>query len=106
MPRGTMRAIVDAATARGWTPPRKGFWSLGPDAFGLHAEPPSIAVDVEPWVTRKLSAIRAHGTQLGEEDPFSRLDEPAARRWLGVEHFRRAPGYAARGLLEAIGGRL
>jgi N-acetyl-1-D-myo-inositol-2-amino-2-deoxy-alpha-D-glucopyranoside deacetylase len=105
MPRGMMRAVVDAATARGWTPPPKGFWSLVPDAFGLHAEPPTIAVDVEAWVGRKMSALRAHGTQLGEGDPFSCLDEAAARRWLRVEHFRRAPGGASQRLLETIGGR-
>src|SRR5262245_7782952 len=39
MPHGNMRAIVDAATSRGWTAPPNGFWSLAPDAVGEGAAP-------------------------------------------------------------------
>lgn len=95
MPRGAMRAIVDRARARGWAPPPKGFWSLVPDAFGLEAEAPTLVVDVADWVPRKLAAIRCHRTQLGSAHPFDQIDEADARRWLGVEHFHRAPGNVA-----------
>ena len=95
MPRGTMRAIVDRAKAGGWTPPPKGFWSLVPDAFGLDAEPPTLVVDVADWVPRKLAALRCHRTQTGPAHPFDRIDEADARRWLGVEHFHRAPANLA-----------
>jgi LmbE family N-acetylglucosaminyl deacetylase len=95
MPRGTMRAIVDRAKARGWVPPPKGFWSLVPDAFGLDAEMPTLVVDVADWVPRKLAAIRCHRTQMGSDHPFDQIDEAEARRWLGVEHFHRAPGNVA-----------
>jgi LmbE family N-acetylglucosaminyl deacetylase len=95
MPRGAMRAIVDRAKAGGWAPPPKGFWSLVPDAFGLEAETPTLVVDVCDWVPRKLAAIRCHRTQMGSAHPFDQIDEADARRWLGVEHFHRAPGHVA-----------
>lgn len=90
MPRGVMRGIVDMAAARGWKPDVRGFWSLEPDAFGLHAEPPTIVIDVQAWVPRKLDAIRRHETQLGSGHPFDDITAADARRWLGVEHFHRA----------------
>ena len=94
MPRGAMRAIVDRARDAGWAPPPKGFWSLVPDAFGLEAEPPTLVVEVGDWVPRKLAAIRCHRTQMGSGHPFDQMDAAEARRWLGVEHFHRAPGDA------------
>jgi LmbE family N-acetylglucosaminyl deacetylase len=90
MTHGVMRGIVDAAVALGWTPPPRGFWSLTPDAFGLAAEPPSVVVNVAAWVPRKLAAIRCHRSQLGNADPFSRISDADAQRWLGVEQFQRA----------------
>ena len=90
MPTGTMRPIVDTALANGWTPPEKGFWSLTPDAFGLHAQPPTVVLDVRPWVDRKLAAIRCHTSQVGLADPFGLLDRQQAERWLGFEHFHRS----------------
>jgi LmbE family N-acetylglucosaminyl deacetylase len=90
MPQGIMRPIVDAAVARGWMPPAKGFWSLTPDAFGLGAEPPTIVLDVREWVPRKLRAIRCHRSQTSSVDPFGQIDDGEAGRLLGVEHFHRA----------------
>jgi LmbE family N-acetylglucosaminyl deacetylase len=91
MPPGVMRPLVDAATARGWEAPQKGFWSLTPDAFGLGAEPPTIVLDVKDWVGRKLAALRCHRSQTSSADPFSQIDDQQAERWFGVEHFHRAP---------------
>ena len=90
MPVGIMRAIVTAASARGWIPPARGFWSLVPDAFGDGARPPTITVDVTDSVPRKLTAIRCHRSQMGAGHPFDKINEAEARRWLGTEHFRRA----------------
>jgi LmbE family N-acetylglucosaminyl deacetylase len=90
MPRGVMRAIVGRAAARGWQPTPKGFWSLQPDAFGLHAATPTIIVNVEAWVPRKLDAIRRHRSQMGAAHPFDDIPEPESRQWLGVEHFHRS----------------
>ena len=44
MPRGMIPSITEAAAARGWSAPSRGFWSLNPHAFGLHAMPPTIVV--------------------------------------------------------------
>ncbi len=90
MPRGVMRPIWEAAMARGWTAPAKGFWSLVPDAFGLSAEPPTVVVAVHAWVARKVAAIRCHRTQMSTGHPFDQLAPREAERWLGVEHFHRA----------------
>lgn len=108
MPRGVMRPLVEAAIRRGWTPPAKGFWSLEPDAFGLHAEPPTVVVDVRPWVARKLAAIICHRTQMGSGHPFDQLPSADAERWLGVEHFHRISTNAqtpAPSLLDRLGAR-
>lgn len=104
MPPGIMRPIWDAAMARGWTAPAKGFWSLVPDAFGLHAAPPTVVVDVRDWVTRKIAAILCHETQMGVGHPFDQLAPTEAERWLGHEHFHRAPDSAsATPVLEQLG---
>jgi LmbE family N-acetylglucosaminyl deacetylase len=104
MPLGSVRGLVNAAAARGWSAPSNGFWSLPPDAFGLHAASPDLVIDVTPWVSRKLFAIRCHESQMGAVDPLSLIDEADAVRWLGTEHFHRAPinnGTRA-GLLEQL----
>lgn len=106
MPRGIMRPVVESARKRGWTAPVKGFWSLEPDAFGLHAEPPTVVVDVRPWVARKLSAILCHRTQMGSGHPFDQIPPSDAERWLGTEHFHRiemGPGAQAESLLDRLG---
>ncbi len=90
MPNGAMATVVRAAKARGWTPPVKGFWSITPEAFGLHAEPHTISVDVRRQVPRKLAAINEHRSQVGSGHPFSHLTAADAEHWLGMEYFRRA----------------
>jgi len=103
MPRGAMRCVFDSAVARGWTPPRSGLWGIVPDAFGIHAEPPTFSLDIGAWVHRKLAALGCHQTQLGMTNPFSLIDESEARQWLGLECFRRAPiDGSADGLLERL----
>jgi len=90
MPRGMMISVVEHAISGGWTPPPKGFWSLPPKAFGLHANDPTIIVDVGDWTERKLAAIKCHRSQTSPDDPFGRLSAAQAREWLGLEHFHRA----------------
>jgi LmbE family N-acetylglucosaminyl deacetylase len=99
---GAMRSIVDAAAARGWRPTPRGFWSLAPDAFGLHAAAPTLLVDVGAWVPQKLAALRCHFTQMGSDHPFDVLSVDDARRWLGIEQFRRAAVGAPEPVLERL----
>jgi LmbE family N-acetylglucosaminyl deacetylase len=91
MPHGAMRAVTEAAHTKGGAPANANPWGIPPDAFGLHAEPPSLIVDVRPWVPRKLAALRCHRTQMGANNPLVWIDETEARQWLGVENFRRSP---------------
>jgi N-acetyl-1-D-myo-inositol-2-amino-2-deoxy-alpha-D-glucopyranoside deacetylase len=105
MPPGAMRAIVDGAVSRGWTAPPQGFWSLAPDAFGDGARPPTLIVNVEAWVPRKIAAIQCHRSQMGASQPLAQIGEAEARRWLGIEHFRRAPhGASNEPVLEELAG--
>ena len=103
MPQGVMREVVGAAIAKGWTPPDSSFWGIAPDAFGDAAGTPTLMVDVREWIPRKLAALRCHRTQMGPSNPFARIDHVEARRWLGIENFRRASISPADSVLERIG---
>jgi LmbE family N-acetylglucosaminyl deacetylase len=104
MPKGVMHEVVEAAHARRGAPPDSTFWGIEPSAFGDEARPPTFVVDVRDWVGRKLDALRCHRTQMGGNNPFAWLDETEARRWLGVEQFRRAPTPSSREpVLESLG---
>jgi LmbE family N-acetylglucosaminyl deacetylase len=105
MPNGIMGEVIKAAHAKGGAAPDSSFWGIHPDAFGDGAKPATFAIDVRPWAPRKLAALRCHRTQMGANNPIAWIDEEEARRWLGVEHFRRAPLEAAAtdSLLERLG---
>jgi LmbE family N-acetylglucosaminyl deacetylase len=102
MPKGVMRQIVDAAVVQGWAAPATGPWAIVPDAFGLLAQPPSLFVNVAPWVARKVAAVLCHRTQMGTDNPLARIDQDAARRLLGVEQFRREEPHLGYPLLEQL----
>ena len=104
IPKGIMSDVVQAARARDAGVPDASIWGIVPDAFGAGAMPATLTVDVRDWVPRKLAAIRCHRTQFGPRHPILRITDEQARRWLGVEYFRRAdiPGVAG-SLLESIG---
>jgi N-acetyl-1-D-myo-inositol-2-amino-2-deoxy-alpha-D-glucopyranoside deacetylase len=91
MPKGIIRDVVDAVHAKSGEAVDTSFWGIEPDAFGEAEMPPSLAIDVRPWVPRKLAALRCHRTQMGTHNPIAWIDEDEARRWLGVEFFRRSP---------------
>jgi LmbE family N-acetylglucosaminyl deacetylase len=103
MQHGAMRQVIDAAHAKGGAPPDSSFWGIAPDAFGDSARPPTFVVDVRDWVPRKLAALRCHRTQMGPNNPMAWIDDDEARRWLGVEQFRRAPLDAPGEVLEHLG---
>lgn len=90
MPKGIMRGIVRTAQVKSGAPPDSSFLGIEPDAFGDAAKPATFTIDVGPWISRKLRALRCHRTQMGSNNPIAWIDEEDARRWLGTEHFRRA----------------
>ncbi len=103
MPRGAVGAMVDEARAKGGAPDAS-FWGIEPDAFGDFAKPCTLVVDVRAWAARKLAALRCHRTQMGARNPIAWIDEHDMRRWLGVEHFRRAANDCGReSVLDLLG---
>jgi len=105
MPKGIMRAIVQAAHEKGGAPSDSSFWGIEPDAFGDAALPPTFSIDVRDWVPRKLAALRCHRTQMGASNPIAWIDDDEARRWLGTEYFRRSPldAFSSGSILEQLG---
>ena len=71
MPRGMMRAVVDAALAAGLVAAAvRASGASVPDAFGLaRAAADRSIVDVRDWVPRKLAATCCHRTQMGAGQP-------------------------------------
>jgi LmbE family N-acetylglucosaminyl deacetylase len=104
MARGVMTEIVSRARDHGWTPTVKGFWSLEPEAYGIAARPPEITIDVREQLPRKLAAILAHKSQMGDGGhPFDRIRASDAPRLLGQEYFHRLDATASGpGLLESL----
>ncbi len=90
MRHGVMQEIVDTAAANGLALQSNPF-DIEPDAFGDYATPPTLVIDVNDWVPRKLAALRCHRTQIGPNNPFQHITGDQARRLLGVEYFRRSP---------------
>lgn len=106
MRHGVMREVIEAAHAKGGSPPDSSFWGIEADAFGAGAKPPGFVIDVREWVPRKLAALRCHRTQMGPNNPIAWIDDEEARRWLGVEQFRRAPlAHTGDPILEHLGTR-
>jgi N-acetylglucosamine malate deacetylase 2 len=105
MPKGIMKSVVETARAKGGgAPPDSSFWGIEPDAFGDEAIPATFSIDVRDWVPRKLEALRRHRTQMGPTNPIAWIDEQDARRFLGIEYFRRSPlESAASDVLERLG---
>jgi LmbE family N-acetylglucosaminyl deacetylase len=103
MAQGVMQELAVAARASTGAE-ASSFWGISADAFGDHAKSPTFVVDAREWTPRKLAALRCHKTQMGRNNPFAWIDADQARRWLGIEQFRRAPLPTARGgLLEELG---
>jgi len=104
MPKGVMRELVEAAHAKGGASITSSLWGIAPEVFGFEAEPPTFVIDVRHWIGRKLAALRCHRTQMGPPNPIAWIDEAEARRWLGLEQFRRAPiGGSDAAILEQLG---
>ena len=92
IPPGAMRNIVDYAS-RGPAVPDTATHILGiqnPDAFGAEAPSPTLIVDTGQYAVQKLRALRCHRSQM-RGCALEALSEQDAPRFLGLEHYRRAP---------------
>jgi LmbE family N-acetylglucosaminyl deacetylase len=71
-------------------------WDLEPEDFGTEDVASSFALDVRRFIAQKMSALRAHRTQLSSQHAFAALDWELAERFLGTEWFAPVRGEARR----------
>jgi N-acetyl-1-D-myo-inositol-2-amino-2-deoxy-alpha-D-glucopyranoside deacetylase len=86
-PRTLTRALGRELRRRGRAPE---LWGVEAEAFGTDELDGSFAVDVNPYVERKLRALRAHRTQVPESHPLA--DPDLMRRFGGTEWFAPVSG--------------
>jgi LmbE family N-acetylglucosaminyl deacetylase len=95
--RDAIRAFIEVMAASG-----DADWDDVPDLdnpdepFGMPDEVITTRVDVRPWAERKLAAMRAHETQVGDLGPFLALPLDVFREAMGTEYFIRrgaVPGH-------------
>lgn len=89
--RGAMRRLVDRVRAE-VEGVSDTLWGVEPDAFGLHAAPPTVTIDVRPVIERKVRALRCHRSQLPAPHPLAHLSEELAAETLGDEYFHLLAG--------------
>ncbi|HEU0316280.1 MAG TPA: PIG-L deacetylase family protein [Solirubrobacteraceae bacterium] len=98
-----MPALSAAAAARGLP---ADLWGLEPEAFGSPGAAPTLVLDVRGVVGRKLAAVRAHRTQVGDGHLLGTLPPDLAARFLGAEPWRLVlagdRGDVLRDLLEGV----
>jgi LmbE family N-acetylglucosaminyl deacetylase len=72
-------------------------WELEPEEFGTDDVSGSFAIDVSPFVERKVLALMAHRTQMPDSNAFVVLPRRLLDRFLGTEWFapinRWGPGW-------------
>ena len=78
-------------------------WELTPEDFGTEDLKDSFAIDVRPFVPRKLAALQAHRTQIPDRHALAEIDRGLAVRFLGTEWF--APLEGASDWLRRVLGR-
>lgn len=96
--RDTIRSFIEAMAASGDADWGDDVPDLdNPDEpFGMPDEVITTRVDVRPWAERKLAAMRAHETQVGDLAPFLAMPLDLFRETMGTEFFIRrgaAPGH-------------
>jgi LmbE family N-acetylglucosaminyl deacetylase len=107
MPPGQMQAVRAAAEPRLTPSSRRDLLGIDDaEAFGAHAQPPTLVLRTGAFAARKLAALRCHRTQVAG-GPFDELSAAEAETLLGVEHYRRADvGPAAPAFIERLAAPL
>ena len=88
--RETVRGFIEAMVASG-----DATWDDVPDLddpneiFGMPDEVITTRVDVRGWAERKLAAMRAHDTQVGDLAPLLAMPVEVFREAMGTEFFIR-----------------
>jgi LmbE family N-acetylglucosaminyl deacetylase len=68
-------------------------WGIPPEQFGVPPEEITLALDITPFLDRKLAALRCHRTQLDDSHAFTKLTRELAVRIFSHEFFRREYAY-------------
>lgn len=90
VPQGAMRGVVERAAQTGEGGQRHVLGIRDPDAFGAEAPAPTLVIDARRHASHKLRALKCHRSQM-IGSALDVLTEQDARRWLAIEHYRRAP---------------
>jgi N-acetyl-1-D-myo-inositol-2-amino-2-deoxy-alpha-D-glucopyranoside deacetylase len=96
------RLVADLAAALADAGLPASMWDIEPAAFGSDEDEMlgAAAVDVRPFVGRKLRALRCHRTQLAPGHALATIPEEVAERFLGIEWFIEDGGGEGDGWLE------
>jgi LmbE family N-acetylglucosaminyl deacetylase len=83
-PRAVMGSFGKELRRRGLS---DDLWELAPEDFGTDDLDGSFAIDVRPFIQRKLAALRAHRTQVPDHHALAAIDQGLAEQFLGTEWF-------------------
>jgi LmbE family N-acetylglucosaminyl deacetylase len=61
------------------------------DAFGTPSAEITTWMDIRAYSKRKLTAIRAHRSQVGDDGPFAQMSDEERQMWLSIETARMVP---------------
>jgi N-acetyl-1-D-myo-inositol-2-amino-2-deoxy-alpha-D-glucopyranoside deacetylase len=89
LPVSAMLAMNGALRAAGLPSPFGDATSAEDLPFGTPDDEVTAAVDVRPWLARKMAALRAHASQLGEDSFFLNVPAEMADVAFGTEWFVR-----------------
>jgi LmbE family N-acetylglucosaminyl deacetylase len=74
--------------------PNSAFAKMAPElveTFGTPAAEITTWMDIRAFADRKLAALKAHRSQVGDDGPFAQLAEEERKLWLSVETARMVP---------------
>ena len=93
-PRSIIRAGIDALRAQGVDDE---FTAMDPDNVPFACDDALVTtqVDAQAYLSRKMAALRAHGTQVSVEGGFFALADNVGSEAFGTEYFRLAQGTLA-----------
>jgi LmbE family N-acetylglucosaminyl deacetylase len=92
-PAGLVERVVGELHSRGLP---ADLWGIKPEAFGTRREKIATVLDVSPFLSPKLAALRAHRTQLPDDHLLAALPDDLASTLLSREYYvRLSPSPAA-----------
>jgi N-acetyl-1-D-myo-inositol-2-amino-2-deoxy-alpha-D-glucopyranoside deacetylase len=93
-PRSILRAGIEAMRAQGI---EGDFAAMDPDDLPFACDDALVTTEIraEAFLTQKMSALRAHGTQVSVDGGFFALADNVGSEAFGTEYYRLAKGTAA-----------